>query len=401
MSWNGQTVIDMDSHIVERVDQFYGDYIDPGYRAHYDQLCEAVANQAKAGYRYSLFGSRSSVIEPIETGRPLGVRDTFGLTRRSDLEGGRQAFPPGRVDALPPIRREVSWNVQARIEDMDRAMIDVNVLYPTHVSSYCALRDVGFENALYRAYHRWVADFCAQAPTRLKWTVVANMRDVESGVAEVRYWAERDPNLVGIYLSPQAPDGKLLDSPHLHPLYDVAQELDLPLLAHGGTARPPYAPGTHDLDGAWFLLHSFANPWAGMAALGALIGGGVFDIFTRLRAAIIETGGGWLPLAMDRLDTHYVMSPGHVPNLKRLPRDVLAEGRYFHAIDTWERSVEFCVEELGEDLWLFASDWPHGDTAWPESVPQITGRPRLTDTAKRKMLGENALRLCPRLRAST
>jgi predicted TIM-barrel fold metal-dependent hydrolase len=398
MSWNGQTVIDMDSHIVERADRFYQDYIDPEYRSAYDQLCDAVTKQAKVGDAYSLFGSRTSIIEPIEAGRPLGVRDTFGLSRRSAMEGGRRAFPPGRPDALPPIRPEVSWDAKMRVEDMDRAMVDVNVLYPTHVSSYCALRDAGFENALYRAYHRWVVDFCAQAPTRLKWTLVANMRDVAAGVAEVKYWAERDPNLVGIYISPQAPDGKLLDNPDLHPLYEVAQELDLPLLAHGGTARPPYGPGSFDLDGAWFLLHSFANPWAGMAALGALIGGGVFDMFPRLRIAIIETGGGWLPLALDRLDTHYLMSPGHVPNLKRLPRDVLAEGRYFHAIDTWERSIPFCVEELGEDIWLFASDWPHGDTAWPEAVQQITGRPQLSETAKRKMLGENALRLCPRLR---
>jgi predicted TIM-barrel fold metal-dependent hydrolase len=308
------------------------------------------------------------------------------------------AFPPGRQDPLPPIRREVSWDVKARLEDMDRALVDVNVLYPTHVSSYCALRDVGFENALYRAYHRWVADFCAQAPRRLKWTVVANMRDVQAGVGEVRYWANRDPNLVGIYISPQAPGGKLLDSPDLHPLYEVAQDLDLPLLAHGGTARPPYGPGTFDLDGAWFLLHSFSNPWAGMAALGALIGGGVFESFPTLRVAIIETGGGWLPLAVDRLDTHYLMSPGHVPKLKRLPREVLAEGRYFHAIDTWERSLEFCVQELGEDLWLFATDWPHGDTAWPESLHQVVNRPGLSESAKRKMLWENAMRLCPRLR---
>src|ERR1051325_441741 len=399
MSWNGQTVIDMDSHIVERADRFYKDYIDPAYRGAYEQMCDAVAKQAKAGHGYSLFGSRTSVIEPIETGRPLGVRDTFGLTQRSAMEGGRRAFPPGRADALPPIRPEVSWDAKLRVEDMDRAMIDVNVLYPTHVSSYCALRDGGFENALYRAYHRWVVDFCAQAPTRLKWTLGATMRDVAAGVAEVKYWADRDPNLVGIYISPQAPEGKLLDNPDLHPLYEVAQALDLPLLAHGGTSRPPYGPGSFDLDGAWFLLHSFANPWAGMAGLGPLIGGGVFDRFPRLRAAIIETGGGWLPLALDRLDTHYIMSPNHVPNLKRLPRDVLAEGRYFHAIDTWERSIPFCVQELGEDLWLCASDWPHGDPAWPESVPQIPDRKELSDGAKRKMLGENALRLCPRLRA--
>src|SRR5207247_5077278 len=208
------------------------------------------------------------------------------------------------------------------------------------------------------------------------------------------------PNLVGISLSPQAPGGQLLDTPDLHPLYAVAQDLDLPLLAHGCTARPPYAPGTFDLDGAWFLLHSFANPWAGMAALGALIGGGVFERFRDLRAAIIETGGGWLPLALDRLDTHYLMSPGHVPNLKRLPREVLAEGRYFHAIDTRERSVEFCVQTLGADIWLFATDWPHGDTAWPESVQQITGRPGLSVTARRKLLGQNALMLVPRLKSA-
>ncbi len=398
MSWNGCKVIDMDAHIVERPERMYQEYIDPAYRQPYEQLCTAIARQTDAGQRASLFGSRTSIVEPIETGRPLGVRDTFGLTGRSRMEGGRKAFPPGRLDALPPIRPEVNWDVKARLEDMDRALVDVNVLFPTHVSSYCALRDVGFENALYRTYHRWVADFCAQAPARLKWTLVANMRDVQSGVAEVKYWAARDANLVGIYISPQAPEGKLLDNPDLYPLYEVAQDLDLPLLAHGGTSRPPYGPGTFDLDSAWFLLHSFANPWAGMAALGALIGGGIFDRFPRLRAAIIETGGGWMPLAMDRLDTHYLMSPGHVPHLKRLPREVLAEGRYFHGLDSWERSIDFCVQELGEDMWLFATDWPHGDTAWPESVQQIVERPGLSAQAKRKMLGENALRLCPRLR---
>jgi predicted TIM-barrel fold metal-dependent hydrolase len=398
MSWNGCKVIDMDAHIVERADRLYQDYIDPAYRDAYAQLCDGVTKQAQAGNAYSLFGSRTSVIEPIETGRPLGVRDTFGLTQRSGMEGGRKAFPPGRLEALPPIRPEVNSDVTARLKDMDRAMVDVNVLFPTHVSSYCALRDVGFENALYRAYHRWVVDFCAQAPQRLKWTLVANLRDVQSGVAEVTYWADRDPNLVGIYISPQAPGGKLLDNPDLYPLYEVSQDFDLPLLAHGGTARPPYGPGTFDLDGAWFLLHSFANPWAGMAALGALIGGGIFERFARLRAAILETGAGWMPLALDRLDTHYLLSPGHVPHLKRLPREVLAEGRYFHGIDTWERSLEFCVQELGEDMWLFATDWPHGDTAWPEGVQQVVQRPGLSERAKGKILGENAMRLCPRLR---
>ena len=189
--------------------------------------------------------ARTAIIEQIEAGRALGVRDTFGLTARSEMEHGRIAFPPGRKDPLPPIRPEVNWDVKARLEDMDRAHVDINVLFPTHVSSYCALRDVGFENALYRAYHRWVVDFCAQAPTRLKWTLVANMRDVPSGVAELKYWAERDPNLVGVYISPQAPGGKLLDNPDLYPLYDAAQSAR-PAAArawrHGAPALRPRHP---------------------------------------------------------------------------------------------------------------------------------------------------------------
>ena len=148
MAFRGDVVIDLDSHIVERADRLYDGYIDPAFRDTYRQLCDGVAAQAKAGHGYSLFGSRTSVVEPLETGRPLGVRDTFGLTRRSGMEGGRRAFPPGRPDALPPIRPEASWDVKVRVEDMDRAMVDVGVLYPTHVSSYCALRDGDFENAL-------------------------------------------------------------------------------------------------------------------------------------------------------------------------------------------------------------------------------------------------------------
>jgi hypothetical protein len=116
MSWNGTPVIDLDAHIVERPDRFYRDYLDPAYQEAYQQLCDAVARQAEAGNVYSLFGSRTSIVEPIETGRPLGRRDTFGLTRRSAMEGGRKAFPPDRVEALPPIRPVVSWDVKARVD---------------------------------------------------------------------------------------------------------------------------------------------------------------------------------------------------------------------------------------------------------------------------------------------
>jgi len=61
--------------------------------------------------------------------------------------------------------------------------------------------------------------------------------------------------------------------------------------------------------------------------------------------------------------------------------------------------TSFCVEELGENMWLSPRIGPHGDMAWSESVEQTLDRARLSKNAKRKILGENALRLCPRLRS--
>ncbi len=401
MAWNGWTVIDMDSHIMERPHEMYGDYMDPEHREKFDRFKRAIEENIRKGGGGSIASSRGAVVAPVLSDNALGDADTFGLVGREFIlhpTSGRANF--GRPDRgeLPMIRREASWDAAVRIEDMDASHVDVDVLYPTHVSSYCALRDAAFENGLYRAYHRWVSDFCSQAPDRLKWTLVANMRDARSAVEEVRHWAEADPNMVGIYFSPQGPDNMLLDDQRLDPIYAAAQDLELPILAHGGTARPPYGPGTFDLQGAWFLQHGLCNPWAGMAAMGAIIGGGVLERFPRLRVGIVETAAGWLPAILDRFDAHYVMSPGHVPWLRRMPSDVVKEGRYFHGIDTWERTLESVVQCVGEDVLLFATDWPHGDTAWPEAVQQVVEWPGLTDSAKRKILGENALRLCPRLK---
>ena len=405
MAWNGWKVIDMDAHVVERPDEMYGDYIDPAYREKFERLKLAITESIQKGGGGSIASSRHAVLAPIISDNALGDRDAFGLVPREfilapDVDKGRINFGHPERGHLPNIRRrEASSDIKVRLEDMDTASIDVGVLYPTHVSSYCVLQDIGFENALYRAYHRWVSHFCSQAPDRLKWTVVVNMRDPYAACEEIRYWVQKDMNLVGIYMPPQGPNNMLLDDPSLYPVYSLAQEQDLPVMIHGGTARPPYGPGTFDVQGAWFLQHGLGNPWAGMAAMGSLIGGGIFDRFTSLRVSCVETAAGWLPAILERFDAHYVLSPHHVPFLKRMPSEfVRKDKRYFHGVDTWERTLEFVVDFVGEDVLLFATDWPHGDTTWPEGVREIVEWPGLTDSAKRKMLGENAMVLCPRLR---
>jgi predicted TIM-barrel fold metal-dependent hydrolase len=189
----------------------------------------------------------------------------------------------------------------------------------------------------------------------------------------------------------------MLDNPALHPLYQRAQDLDLPIMVHGGVLRPPYTAGATELNNSGFILRAVYQPWAGMTALSALIGGGVFDLFPTLRAGIFETGAGWVPWLIEQLDEGYHGRPDLVPNLRRSPSEVLAEGRVFHAVESSERYLEHCIQELGEDMWLFATDYPHTGSPWPNGVPHIVERAGLSETAKHKVLGANALRLCPRL----
>ncbi len=410
MSWKGHLVLDADSHVYERADVTYRDYIDPDFREPYDLLCRAIKRQADSGQRYALFETRDAVVEPFDGGLPLGVHQTFGLTpqggggsprpqtslspRGGEGEGEGTGTESG--DHVPPL--EVNWDPGARSQAMDRAGIDINVIFPTHASSYCAFRDARFESALYRAYHRFISAYCAQLPARMKWIVLANLRDIPAAIEEVTHWAERDGNTVGVYLPPMAVGRRHLDCPDFHPLYQRVQDLDVPLVVHIGVSRPPYMPGTLDLDGRAFLIRALTPGWAGMAAMGALIGGGVFDRFPRLRVGLFEMHASWMPFAVEQFTIGARRSPAHVPYLRTSVREVIASGRYFHGIETGEEGLKYAVQEFGDDIWLFTTDFPHRGSPWPNGVQEAVEPPWMTEQAKRKLLGQNALRLYTRIR---
>ena len=396
MPVNGHLVIDMDSHLREYadVDRTYANYIDPQYRDSFQRLSEAVARRREAGQPTQLFMHPQAIIEPANESRPLGVFDTFGVV---DEERNRTRHQEAARDSSKPrIPTSVHWDPAVRLAHMDLAHIDVSVMFPSSATSYCTLRDVGFESALHHAYHRFMAEYCAESAGRLRWAFTATMRDIPHTVRELRTFAQREASLVGVLIPPTCPNGRLLDNPELHPLFACAEELDLPVLVHGGVLRPPYSPGATELDGAGFIIRAVYQPWAGQTALSALIGGGVFDFFPRLRVALFEAGSGWVPWLLDMLDGSYASRAYLAPRLTRRPSEVWAQGRIFVSADPEERWVKHCVQELGDDAWLFTTDYPHTGSPWPDGVAEVQAMD-LADSTKTKILGDNALRLVPRL----
>ena len=282
-----------------------------------------------------------------------------------------------------------------RIKDMDFEGVDVNLTLPSGwFGTWTAGEDVVLEMAMYRAYHRWMADYCSAFSHRLGGVVLAGARDVEGSLAELRRcgsagWAWG----MMVY----APAGMPLDHPALDPLYAEAAELDLAVVLHTFTVMPPYAPGGEDTwDNLW-LQRSAAHPWCGMRNMAALIGSGVMDRYPHLRVGTLEAGHGWLPFWMARLDEHAETIKAALPELAHKPSEYVIGGRYFQSIEIPEgaRLTNSVIDLVGDHVLMYASDYPHGESHFPQSAALVLEW-EMDAARKQKLLWDNALRFYAR-----
>ncbi|MEE9284228.1 MAG: amidohydrolase family protein [Dehalococcoidia bacterium] len=385
----GYEVIDADGHVFETP-------------AMYDLLCREYLPVEHSRALASLMerARRHYGTEAIATSQIWGVEGTVPLLARDRplgpaSETERVHHPSqGAKDGTEAARDML--DPHGRLRDMDREGIDVSVIYPSSLASFCALEDQALETAIYQAYNRWCADFCAADPKRLKFVAVFSMRDVEAGVAEA-HRAAGDATTLGLYCQTHMGD-RQLDQPFFDPIWNAAQDLDLPtVIHHASAALPPYGLGVFDMNGNWWLAHAASNPFEQMRAIATMLGGGVFQRFPELRAVYLEAGCGWLPYWLDRLDHHLELMPYAVPLMKQTATELFASGRCFVSFDPDEQMLPHTVKHVGDDVLVFASDYPHFDGAFPDSVRLVAQRDDITEASKRKLLAENARRLYPRL----
>ena len=387
MGYNGHLVVDMDSHIRQYwdLDRTYKEHMAPEYRETYSWFSEASrARRRRPGDR-----GFSEFLWPAVPQRPLGVYEAFEVQDNSSRDGEAASASRASTSAGVEIDPACNWDPAIRLRDMDTAGVDVSAIFPSSADSFCALRDVGFESALHRAYHRFMSIYCAEAGGRLWWIGAPTMRDIPETVAQLQYWTREDPYFAGMQISRSCPDGTMLDNPDLHPLYAASQELDMPLWVHAGANRPPLTPWADAPNG---LYHSIG----GQYAMAALIGGGVFDLFPTLRIGLFESFGGWMPYLVEKLDDGFHPGSRMQPKQKRTASEIVAGGNLFCSVEADEEHIAYAVETLGDHLWLFSTDYPHNGSPWPNGVPLITEK-AISERAKIKLFGENAHRFLPRL----
>lgn len=323
--------------------------------------------------------------------RPRLVRDERGTTRYV-LEGftvpngtGRGAWAPeGIMEAS--LHREGGVDPKARLVDMDEEGIDTAVLFGTFGLALWIAEEPAFNAALCRAYNNWLASYCSTNAARLKAVAALPLRSVEESIREARR-AVTELGAVALVL-PVNVLGKNPDDPSLFPLYETAVDLDVPVTFHAGGGRFAEDRFTD----AYAIAHTVAFPMDILFGLTTVLCGGVLERFPKLRVAMLEAGCGFLPYFLERLDEHFEKRRGEMP-IERRPSEQFAEGRCFVSCEPEEKTLAFVTESLGHESILYASDYPHWDCEFPNSVSAIAQRDELDEAAKRAILHDNARRL--------
>ncbi|MGH8642807.1 MAG: amidohydrolase family protein [Burkholderiales bacterium] len=309
--------------------------------------------------------------------------------------------PAGYMAGFTGVKKErevsplVDQDPAERIKDMDYEGVDVNLTLPSGwFGTWTAGDDPALEMGMYRAYHRWMEEYCGAFPGRLGGVILASVRDIEGSLAEIRRWGK---SRWAWGILPYAPYGTPLDHPDLEPVWAAAQEYDLSVTLHTFTVMPPYAPGGLDTWDNLFLQRSAAHPWCGMRNMAALIGGGVMDRYPKLRVGTLEAGHGWLPFWMKRIDEHAETIRAAIAPLKGKPSEYVMSGRYFQSIEIPEGAqlTNAVADLVGENVLMYASDYPHGESHFPKSVELVLGWD-MAEARKRTLFWDNAVRFYAR-----
>ena len=220
-----------------------------------------------------------------------------------------------------------------------------------------------------RAFHRHMADFCGRYPDRLKGPIVASTRDVDAAVA-------RNPPMGQIEMGGRgeaaARQGLPADHPALDPIWRAAAEHDLPIVQSQLHLDPALLSRATDLWDNIFLGRLASHPWGAMRFVAAFIGGGILDRYPTLRLGSLECGFGWLPFWGRRMDEQYAYV-GSTAQLKTKPSEYLTSGRFFCSIERHEGEDMFTTSRgfLGDEVLMYASDYPHSECQFPELVSNI------------------------------
>jgi predicted TIM-barrel fold metal-dependent hydrolase len=331
-----------------------------------------------------------------------GRRYVPGKIHRAD----RMAATGLYEDGARGIRRLTDPDL--RIKDQDRDGVQAEVLYGV-LGASSRLDDPEAAVEVMRVYNEWLADFCGSHPERFAGLASIPNNPLDAAIAEVERVAKRG-GVRGLDIA-NSSDLKPLWDPHWNPLWEVVNASGLPLHFHtvGGyvpehirkivhigsdptRASAVDAPKVElPVARAAFATNITAFQINMASVLTSMIFSGVLERFPQIRLVLGESGIGWIPYVLWRMDAEW---EDQFKDLSlTMPPSEYWKRQCWATYQTDPIGIKL-IDELGVGKVMWGSDFPHPDGVWPDSREYIQRElGHLPADVRRKITCENAARL--------
>ena len=366
-------VFDCDGHVAEPRDLF-DRYIDPALRDR-ARATMSIQDFETGGSGFVLEGR--CLLRGVEAVTFAGQKPAAFLGKHWE-EGYPGAFDPAQ-----------------RLRDMDAEGIDRAMIFPSFLGILGGVSDANLAAAMARAYNRWMLDYCSTEPHRLHGVAVVPLQAPALAAAEVERVAREGFRCVMVRPCPYR--GLTIDHPEFEPFFAACEAADLVVGFHpfpfgDVTWTQGILTDLHSAPGTAILLADMASlPMDSMLTMAYAMFGGVMDRHPRLRFSFLESNGSWAAMWIDRMDKRFHRS--RYPAIRTPPSEIVAR-QCFISLDGDERALPAVAELIGEDVIVWASDFPHFDGKFPGAVDEAKEHVAvLPERVQRKFLGENASRM--------
>ena len=247
------------------------------------------------------------------------------------------------------------------------------------------------------AHNRWLVDWCGEFPERRAGVGQIFLNDVDDAIEDVR-WIKEHGLRGGILLPNIAPDVKWvkpLYDPCYDPLWQVLQDLDVPVNVHSGTGNPDYGPYPTAM-----MLYINEVPFYTERPMVQMMLSGVFERFPRLRVVITESGCSWVPPLLERLNfvIRGVRDAGAIGEIRYGKDQVLShdatdyfEQNFWMGVSQPKQADVEARHQIGLHKFMWGSDYPHDEGTYPYTRENLRARFHDVPEAElRQMLAGNA-----------
>lgn len=271
-----------------------------------------------------------------------------------------------------------------RIREMGRLGVDRQIVSVTIPNVYIGPQTRRRELA--RRANDGMAELVGRYPRQFAALASLPLPDAEAAVRELER-AVGGLGMVGAIIGSNV-EGRYLDDAGFAPVFERAQELEVPLLVH------PMPPASPDATVAPGLVPLLGFVFDTSASVARMILAGVLERFPRL-ILILGHLGGTLPYLVQRLDNGYQAYPEIRDAIPHPPSHYLRR-LFYDTVSFSVPSLQCALGVVGPAQIVMGTDYPHviGDIGAALSTVRALGLPA-SDVAG--IMGGTATRIFPRL----